>query len=222
MNEHWKTCSHCPFFCLHLRCSGHPFIPEHKSKQALLHNTSKPHCWVLPLHFLCLSAWQLGAHTARMSEASCSTRALHTLYPRPPRQHLTEAAPTSLPLPAFSPSPPYPAQQVVLKQRLLEHGGHLLQAQHVAKVGEFLLSQGPGARCIKTVKQLLESSLMLVLLHLIHPIAHGAHLCGTETRAGCGSPGNPTRALASPSGMLCVAWPLVLVNQDLSGGRQER
>jgi len=50
----------------------------------------------------------------------------------------------------------HPAQEVILKQRLLEHRGHLLQAQHVAKVGEFLLSQGPSARGVKTVKQLLE------------------------------------------------------------------
>ena len=103
-------------------------------------------------------------------------------HPFPP----TETAPTSHRPPLRG---PYPAQEVVLKQRLLQHWGHLLQAQHVAEVGEFLLSQGPGARRVKTVKQLLESGLMLVLLCLIHPIARSAHLHGTETRPDHGSAG---------------------------------
>ena len=106
-------------------------------------------------------------------------------HPSPPPSP-TETAPTSHRPPLRG---PYPAQEVVLKQRLLQHWGHLLQAQHVAEVGEFLLSQGPGARRVKTVKQLLESGLMLVLLCLIHPIARSAHLRGTETRPGHGRAG---------------------------------
>lgn len=149
-----------------------------------------------------------------MLDASCNTRALHP-SPTPDRSC------THFPLSAFSPRP-YPAQEVVLKQRLLEHWGHLLQAQHVAKVGEFLLSQGPGACRVKTVKQLLESGLMLVLLHLIHPIAHGAHLCATETRAGGGSPGVLPLPSPAPWEGSVRPWPLMLVHEDLGGGRQER
>lgn len=116
-----------------------------------------------------------------------------------------ETAPTSHPPPLPR---PYPAQEVVLKQRLLQHRGHLLQAQHVAKVSEFLLSQGSSARCVKTVKQLLESGLMLVLLCLIHPIAHSTHLYRQRQAWVLGV------LCACPGPLLQIHWDCVRISRE--------
>lgn len=137
-----------------------------------------------PSHFLFLFIRLTARSTHSQDVRSKSQHACSAPTPPP----APDRSRTHFPRPAFLPRP-YPAQEVVLKKRLLEHRGHLLQAQHVAKVGELLLSQGPGARGVETVKQLLESGLMLVLPRLIHPIAHGAHLCGTETRGVAAAPG---------------------------------
>lgn len=48
----------------------------------------------------------------------------------------------------------------------------------MAEVGELLLPQGPRARAVEAVEELLEASFILVLLSFIHPIACHAHLRG--------------------------------------------
>ena len=165
------------FFSSHLRCSVYTFTPEHRLKQALVTAANRT-AVSLPFHppppplFIRLTAKRAGPRT---SETSCSACGLRPRPASPPAPHGNRArfAPPASPR-------PYPAREAVPEQRLLQQRGHPLQAQHVAEVGELLLSQGPGARRVKTVEQLLEPGLMLVLLCLIHPIARSAHLRGTE------------------------------------------
>lgn len=65
-----------------------------------------------------------------------------------------------------------------MEEGLLQRRGHLLQVQHVAEVSELFLPQGPRARAVEAVEELLEASFILVLLSFIHPIACHAHLRG--------------------------------------------
>lgn len=87
-----------------------------------------------------------------------------------------------------------------MQEGLLQCRGHLLQVQHVAEVSELLLPQGPRARAVKAVKELLEASFILVLLSFIHPIACHAHLqeeMGQVTMGGMGQQKTPRAATAA-------------------------